>query len=145
MSAADLDYTLIYVPRAVDHTALGTPPFFDVHPFNDEWDVNPLAWLMNERGGTLLSVRVKPGYFGKRRIGNGIVSREDPEQRAALLGLIHRLIELMTPNRWVMFMAWFGSDAEVREIRRVGEPDDEKLAAAEDDVWYRFEGPPLYG
>ncbi len=138
MTGAMLDYTLLYVPRAVDVTALGTPPFFDVQAYRHPWEANPLAWLMRDKGGMLLFVTVRPGYFGKRRIGTGIVSIADPEQRAPLLDLIEQLIELMTPNRWVMFATWFGW-GEIREIRRVGEPTDELLATAEDDVWYRFE------
>lgn len=143
MSASYVPYTLLYVPRAVDQTALGIAPFLDVEPFGD-YDVNPLAWRMDEKGGTLLDVRVKKGHLSKRRRRSGTVAIEDPEQRGALFDIICQLVS-MTPNRWVMFAHWTGWDAEVKEVRRVGEPTDEKLAAAEDDVWYRFEGPPLYG
>lgn len=81
------DHTLLYVPRAVEHTALGTPPFLEVAPYPD-WDLNPLEKRLAEKGGILFDLRVPRGYLSKRRRFTGVVNMEDPEQRQAVLDVI---------------------------------------------------------
>ncbi len=137
MGASSLDYTIVYVPRTVDITAVETPQWLCLQRFPDERDVNPLAWLVKERNGVVLDLRVPVGFLSKRRTPSGVIDTRDPEQRHAALAVINDLMEA-TPNRWVLYAYWTGFDEELRRIEEVGQSEEEVLEAAESDVLYRF-------
>lgn len=136
MGASSLDYTLVYVPRLVDLASLRTPSWLVVRPFPDR-DVNPLAWLLDKRGGMVLDLRVPVGFLSKRRMASGIVDPTDPEQRRAILWILEQLIA-MTPNHWVLYGYWTGIDEELRHIEDMGPVDDAVLDGSENDILNRF-------
>ncbi len=140
MGASSLDYTLVYIPAAVDPESLGPqPPYVSVRPFGAR-DVNPPAWFMTERGGTLLELRVPRGHLSKRRTPTGVLDVADAEQRNALLHVLRAAVDL-TLNRWTIYGYWSGFDAELREIRECGPPEESTLIATEIDVLYKFSDP----
>lgn len=141
MGASSLDYTLVYIPSVVDPGALGPqPPYVSVRRFDADRDVNPLAWFMAKRGGTLLELRVPPGHLSKRRTPNGVLDVADAEQRSAILHVLCAAVDL-TLNRWTIYGYWSGFDAELRDIRECGPPEDSTLIATERDVLYKFSDP----
>lgn len=141
MGASSLDYTLVYIPAVGDPEALGPqPPYVEVRLFPSDRDVNPLAWFMTKRGGTLLELRVPLGHLSKRRTPSGVLDVSDAEQRSALLDVLRAAVDL-TLNRWTIYGYWSGLDAELREIRECGPPEESTLVATETDVLYKFADP----
>lgn len=140
MGASSLDFSMLFVPAEVEPETLGPqPPYLKVRHFGDSFG-DPIAWMRTPRTGTLLDLRVRRGHLSKRRTPTGVLDLTDDEQRADLLTILRRAIDL-TPNRWAIYGYWSGLDEEIRDARECGPPDEPTLLTAETDVLYKFSDP----